>query len=149
MKTRPNVKLLREIKNAILEEPRRLSMDTWMGKAYNFLPNKDKAPCGTVACIAGHAVLINKLNEAGKTFNARRFVLALVNQYDSFELGCDYVEDKAVELLCLTKDQADRLFHVESWPNEFKEAYREDTRSDKKLAELTAQRIEHFIATKK
>lgn len=55
-----NTELLLKVKSAILAEPRKFTMSQWAGK-------DEDSPCGTSACIAGHAVAIergvSKLNE--------------------------------------------------------------------------------------
>jgi hypothetical protein len=53
-----NVELLKKIKEHILEEPRRLHMDNFVCRVPVDSPKNP--PCGTVACIAGWAVILSR-----------------------------------------------------------------------------------------
>jgi hypothetical protein len=122
-----NAKLLREVKKRILEEPRRFSMGTWGSTV-----SKRVAPCGTVACLAGHAVAISKPT------HFVRYLHAMESSIYSL----------AIKSLSISVDQADRLFYVSGWPQEFKEGYVKAT-TRKQMAGVAAKRIDHFIRTGK
>ena len=145
MKTKMNVSLLQQIRASILEEPRRLDMDTWVERS-------SSAPCGTISCIAGHAVLIDMLNRADKTFRNKMFLA------DNLPLLGE-ISGKARKLLGLASTQRDKLFFVRYWPDKFREQYSdvmnynmfaEELKKPARaqLAKITAQRINHFIKTK-
>src|ERR1700739_464311 len=55
------VKLLRQVKDHILEEPKRLSMGSWMVIYPTGFPTSASwlPACGTVGCIAGWTVLLH------------------------------------------------------------------------------------------
>jgi hypothetical protein len=136
-----NVELLRKVKEHILEEPRRLIMNSWrvlangMDKsslARKAGPNSFRgdggevvefANCGTAACISGWACIITGQKRV-RDFKSR-----------------------GRKILDLNEHQAERLFLPDSWPNEFYRAY-EHANSQKERAKIAAARIDHFIATK-
>jgi len=62
--------------------------------------------CGTVACLAGHTVILDQL-ERGTILDP-----ALVYAPDSWGR-------KAEQILGLTVEEAGRLFHVSDWPEQF------------------------------
>lgn len=122
-----NVELLERVKTHILEEPRRLLMQGWM------LASKE-APCGTVGCIAGWSLALEKgvkiADERGLVYrNGRRVA-------DPHGAG--------MKVLGLTEDQADDLFYVVNWPNDMSRRYVAGDQNAK--ATVTAERIDRFIA---
>jgi hypothetical protein len=140
-----NVKLLREVKKMILEEPRRLDMDTWASNAREYgTPKDERPPCGTVACIAGWTAILDYVGSRGKMPKGK----ALINLSDN-------AEATAQELLGLTSEQAARLFDSPAerwfsknlWPQKFVDAYLA-AKTPQQRARVTASRIEHFIRTK-
>jgi len=59
---KPNVKLLRKVRDLIAEEPRRLRMGTW-GQRWTKRDLKNwptLPPCGTTGCLAGHIVMAHR-----------------------------------------------------------------------------------------
>lgn len=121
-----NKELLLKIKEQILKEPTRFYMGDWN---YN---------CGTAHCIGGWASVLS-----GRT---------PLSAIESFRGGTSE-QQIAAELLRLDYTTASALFHVSSWPPTFKNAYyviedKDDrTNRNQALAEVAAQRIDHFIAT--
>lgn len=127
-----NVELLERVKAHILEEPTRFDMGDFVIQGEyleNFAANFGRPipPCGTIACIAGWAVLLSE----GQTSGA----------------GSD-VQAEAEALLGLSVEQRERLFYTSNWPKKFNEAYRdaEDVRLPA-AALAAARRIDHFIKT--
>jgi hypothetical protein len=131
-----NVKLLREVKRHILEEPRRLNMNS-----YGYLVDGPDAPaCKTVGCIAGWSGLLSQGHLTAET-------------------GSSFMDPEvAREALKLTENQADRLFtepwvalggekRGHCWPIKFAKRFEAAT-SEIQKAKVTAARIEHFIKTK-
>lgn len=127
-----NVELLERVKAHILEDPRRLDMELWIqDKMYG----PDSPPCGTVGCIAGWAV---ELTEGGAA-----------------HFRSSYITEEARKLLDLTFQQSGTLFHTDSWPEEFRDAYAATYKNygwmapDYRLkqAQVTAARIDHLIQT--
>lgn len=150
--TKLNVNLLIKIKKHILDEPMRLRMDQWLmqdmptTKKYNSLPgynepNEYEIPaCGTVACLAGWAILLNS-HEAQE-----------VRQKDDpfapySARGCD--------ILGIDSDIAPYdLFFVDQWPQPFQDDYLEVERNFEDLspelrqverAQIVGRLIDHFI----
>lgn len=55
-----NVKLLREVAEHILEEPKRFQMETFISRDMDFFRRRHIAPaCGTVGCIAGWTCILS------------------------------------------------------------------------------------------
>lgn len=139
-----NVKLLRQVKRHILEEPKRLQMGIWSASAKRQVRQgymeKDEAPaCGTTGCIAGWAVILHKAGSRTDFLKVLRSIR-----------GHDYrhvMQPKAIALLELTEAQADSLFFVGDWPGSFEGDYM-NCKTPKQRARVTAKRIEHFIRTK-
>ena len=114
-----NVKLLRKIQEAIREEPKRINMASFV--IYPSLVSKHKLPaCKTVGCIGGWAVALTTKRRGYKLYATRG------------------LSDIAQEVLKLTSDQADRLFHG-AFPNEHP--------GTKRYAEAVCKRIDRFIET--
>jgi len=144
VKRKINVKLLRKIAKHISEEPKRLAMSDWVQK----LGQKDWlgletsevfdsnyalacqthefAKCGTAACIGGWALLFH-----GKRATDR----------------ADSTQRRAGKLIGIDKDQSERLFFVESWPDKFCGRYK-NAKTPRGKASAAVARIEHFIKTK-
>jgi hypothetical protein len=128
-----NVELLRRVKAHILAEPSRFDMGEFIiegDAARTFAVKFDRPapPCGTIACIAGWAVLLSD---------------------DDPPSDAEEIELRANALLGLTPEMGDRLFFTTEWPERFKQSYREAEDSDLAVAALVAaERVEHFIKTK-
>lgn len=121
-----NTKLLNQVAEAILDEPRKFNMD-------DFVMPSDKSPCGTACCIGGHAIAI-----------AYRYKkLSDVRQI--YDRGCT-ISSAAKAALKLVGFGAENLFYTLNWPTEFKEAY-DKSKSFAVRAEIAFWRIQHFIAT--
>lgn len=130
-----NVELLQKVKAHILEEPKRLKMSQWGRKVDPFTG----PACGTVGCIAGWAAFLSKPAYIGSE--------ALYSYCDGL-----YSQARldAAELLDVNKRQQEYLFFVGYWPEPFRERYQiADVFPDNhtELAQITAERIDHFIAT--
>jgi hypothetical protein len=117
-----NVDLLLRVKAHILAEPRRFDMDDWVRKS-------KAAPCGTVACIAGWAGLLNN-PQIEKTYD--------VTSIDFFQPRHNGLQ--------LTEDESDRLFYEGEWPEPFCSEYY-DAESSSERAAVAVRRIDHFIET--
>ena len=135
-----NIELLEEVKQHILEEPNRLTMareivteafrfnDALNGAEFDTGEIQLAPPCGTAGCIAGWAVILGhpelKPEEAKYRYDIHKEAQKL--------LGVDY-------------DTLDKLYYTPYWP----EPYKSDLQTTdlQKRAEVTAARIDHFIAT--
>jgi len=120
-----DVKLLRKVKKMILAQPKRFDMDSFGRR----VPAEEGGPrCGTVACIAGWAVILKK-----KVPRNPHAEMPPIGREDGMEaLDIDY-------------DQAARLFYDEEWPEQFRDYVADGS---KESACIAARRIEHFIKTK-
>lgn len=114
-----NTELLLQVKEKILQEPENFGMRCWDGE--NSLGEK----CGTAHCIGG---------------------------WGMFLLGCPCnwsIEQLRKAFNVPDGTGIDRLFVVDRWPQQFREAY-DAARENKDLrvcAKIAAKRIDHFIAT--
>lgn len=107
-----NVQLLNQVCEKIEAEPYLFAMGCFL----------HHTKCGTVACIAGHAVLL------------------------STDKLVDDINSMARLFLNLTYDQANNLFFTNNWPWDFANAYAAaETASCE--AHIAVLRIKHFIAT--
>jgi len=130
-----NTQLLEQVRDAILEEPSRFSMKEWVN------PNHPGSKCGTSACIAGFALVLNttKGDTAIATWKEGIFRWAYDPGYVLFE--------DARKLLDLTSAQAERLFADRNWPQPWRDVYRNAT-TDQQAAGAAAGRINLFLETK-
>jgi len=120
-----NVKLLRKVAKFILAKPKRFDMANF---GYR-LPKKNGGPeCGTVACIAGWAVILSQ---------------GIPQRADVPMPSIGRLEGMVA--LGISDEQAQRLFYTEPWPKQFAEYDRDQTL---KAARIAVKRIEHFIRTK-
>lgn len=96
----------------------------------------DIPKCGTAACIAGWALSTAHKKDPAEV--VRLFVRRKKHPYLS-----------AQKVLGLNKDQAERLFHSDNWPEPFQQDYRDADESldFKKKAKIAAARIRFFIVT--
>lgn len=145
-----NIELLQRVKQHILAEPRRLNMGTWVSTVGKTVPafagvyGRDEAdlpPCGTVACVAGWAVLLSRFNgkpEEYAAFMRERNTLfpdGLTSSIGQEELG-------------LSPSQMETLFYVGRWPERFRVAHgqAEENGDYQAMAQITADRIDYMIA---
>lgn len=125
-----NVKLLRKVKAHILAEPKRLYMSSYIkSEAHNMDIGHDYPKCGTAACIAGWACLLE------------------LKPKDPYEFWQTHsVGPEAAALLGIDDQAAYRLFEPSEWPKQFARGRSDD--GAKETAKVAAARIEHFIKTK-
>lgn len=136
-----NVKLFREIQEAIRQEPERFDMSEWIEGHY---VENGAGFCGTAACIAGFACLLdaNKTEtEKKQSFKAR--VLNLLGLKQPCEIGTPL---RARKLLGIDYEQGERLFFVHNWPAQYRTAYAKATTKACE-AKAACERIDHFIKT--
>jgi hypothetical protein len=122
-----NVELLTRVRDHILAEPKRISMSGFGHTARK--PEPGGPACGTVACIAGWAVMLHH-EDRGATVRLRENSKVIVDGR-----GRD-IEAEAMKVLGLTSAQAGHLFY--QFPR-----IRVQT---KKYAKVVARIIDDFIA---
>lgn len=125
-----NVKLLLKVKAAILKEPRKFRMET-------FFSPSSKSPCGTTACIAGHALVI------GRKWKSLKSGLRMVTRSDKGNL---FFHQQGAADLGISIMEAHALFYATSWPQPFRDQYYEAV-TKRQEAKVAARRIQHFIDT--
>jgi len=135
---KPNVKLLRRIKKLILANPNLLDMQLFMEKV---TPDKHNI-CGTTACIAGWTCILEKEKlPVPQQIKLYKFMQLEYFHNFSFHLN-------GAKLLNITNSQANRLFFLHKWPEQFRVKYDEwgeEKGYVERNAEVTAKRIEYFI----
>lgn len=122
---RINIALFERIKTQLLAEPQRLYMSSWLLGTDDPRELMDtSSTCRTAGCIAGWAC-------AFADPEADNYQVAVVAQ----------------EVLGLRTKQADRLFYLTNWPEQFSDRYLDAPAFSLKRAQITCARIDHFIAT--
>lgn len=129
-----NVRLLRRVKRAILDEPGQFVMDAFFttdttSEYTSDLPRKTIPNCETAACIGGWALAIS----------GKQTPQACSNDGDTMDYSSE-----AARVLDLDYGQGARLFYVERWPQVFQDQWIR-TETLKGRARMAARRIEHFI----
>ena len=136
-----NVRLFQRIKRAILAEPLRLNMRSWIdwvGNPYSgllSLRSKRQSPtCGTVACIAGWACLLSELGHLPKSPNETRATrtAASINQR---------ISEEAAKLLQLSEETCKQTFTEDLWPDPFRSQF-ERAATPKQRAKVAAAYID-------
>ncbi len=130
-----NTQLLTEVRDTILEEPRRINMSDW-GKSVDTDYDKNP-PCGTVACISGWAIAIH-WNKRGQDFDDF--------MYSTLENG-EIPLTEIDKVLDLTGPMERRLFYASNWPDDFRRSLAKLAAGTPEYAAVVAARIDHFIAT--
>jgi len=137
-----NIEMLNRVKQTILDEPRKLDMNVFLKRYPDEMLGRaeDFTPCGTHACIAGWACILDIMDKRGITVEEiSRDTIRNKDDYEN-EYG------KAGKILAINRVEQYKLFYLEDWPSEFTKRY-DDSKTAQERAEVTAQRIEHFIAT--
>jgi len=139
-----NIKLLKKIKNAILKAPLRFNMDWWVKKHRDglFIAKSALPPCGTTACIAGHALALAQKKPLTTSFWLKQKEIVGNSENNS------PVSRLAGKLLDLNTAQRRRLFFVREWPSQFELVGYPHKREATRNAKVAARRIDHFIKTK-
>lgn len=95
------------------------------------------ARCGTVGCIAGTALLIEKGVE---TYVKELSGMVRVVTWIS-------IESEAQEVLSINHSEGQRLFFTDNWPDKFKKQLNKNQPGTEAYAEVISKRIDHFIET--
>lgn len=144
-----NIELLQRVRQHILDEPRRLNMGTWVSTVGKTVPafagvyGRDEAdlpPCGTVACVAGWAVLLSRFN--GKPEEYAAFIRERPSLFPD-----GLTSSIGQEELGLSPSQMETLFYVGRWPERFRVAHEqaEENGDYQAMAQITADRIDYLI----
>jgi hypothetical protein len=126
-----NVRLLREVAKHVVGDPKRLVMDIYLWREKDVPDNRFPAwkpqfpECGTIGCIAGWVVTLSR----------------------KIKVPYQQVRKQAGFLLRVNSEQACNLFFPSCWPEKFSRQLLKHNPQTKRYAEITAKRIEHFIAT--
>lgn len=133
-----NVELLRKVQAEILKEPRRFRMDKWVNLDAVGVGDSDP-PCGTAACIGGYAVILAQ-GEVDHVEDWKK------RAEDLWGHGGSFAGVTARQQLELTSQEAERLFYINGWPDEYANQY-VGTINPAKRARIACDRIDHFIKT--
>lgn len=137
-----NTRLLRRIQKHILKYPDAFVMEY-------FVENRDKetkTPCGTAACIGGWACIMEQKKLSPRL---RQRLLNNISKPEDYWIGKDYDFNyfyHARRFLGISERQAESLFELGGWPEKFNIRYY-GAKTNKGLARVAVQRIEHFINT--
>ena len=104
-----NVEKLKQLKAFILAEPRRYNQEFWiLGKESSVVADQ-KPPCGTAACLAGSACLMEgwtpDYKRSSGYYQDKAAFARVIKGRKSV-----YVDELASEILELTEDDAENLF---------------------------------------
>lgn len=134
-----NIAKLKKLKKWILADPRRYNQNTWLETGDTQKVLLQKPPCGTVACLAGAACLMEGYIPAGRFLNA---VFKPGSKEDIF------VADAAQEILGITPGQRGKLFGLagHGWDTKANKAYLEATTLEGR-ARAAAMAIDALIKT--
>jgi hypothetical protein len=129
-----NKKLLMEVRDAILANPKHVNMATWVTNP----DNEYKCPfdCGTTACIAGWASYL-----AAPSHWPERV------KDEAAEPWKDLIAEHAAKRLAIKFDDCEILFDSRSWPWRFRMRLLKFNPGTKNYAKVVAARIDHFIET--
>ena len=101
--------------------PKEFQMSVWR----NRVEEDAEHPCGVVACIAGHLVINDRGKDTGE-----------LNCYNFFEEGC--------RVLDISKEQGDKLFYLDHWPQEYAHIWQNGNTQIEKC-EALRKRIDLFV----
>jgi len=160
--SKATIKKLRKLQEFIRKEPRRFDMSWWGTSVKNPEALKEnplarlidqcgetnydlsvptflaqKPPCGTVACLAGSALMM-----AGKI--KPKFSKVEDGEIAVFDFGWD-TPDVAAHYLGIDEDGQELLFHLEGWPDKLQDGFEDLT--PKRQVERACKRIDHYIET--
>lgn len=133
-----SIRKLREIEALILSEPEHYDQNAWARRS----------PCGTVCCIAGHAIAMG-LRESGMTRVGPVAIAERAANIDSAH-GDEYLYYSmfvvaGAHVLGLDVGDANRLFNEAIWwPAPFGEDYLRAKNAQARAC-VAVRRIEHFI----
>lgn len=127
-----NVELLERICETIMQENTLFNMNAWFQKqdGTTVLPRRSDDYCGTVCCIAGHAIKLWYPN-------------GIPNERYSgtvFTFG-----NWAGDILQLNPREVEKLFFVCFWPTYYQDAYMKARDIPELRAKTAVNRIQHFI----
>lgn len=142
-----NIELLRQVQEKIREEGR-VYMESWFvnGSVYY-----DQDYCGTIGCIAGWAAICHFGEQ-----NAVAGLRDIAYSKPGFRATDSPEQQGGEHLLDLTPEEAQRLFYLPNWPEEFQRRYQAAARAaagkwpiepNCSKARVVYDRIEHFIKT--
>lgn len=135
---RLNTRLLKKVRDTILEKPNQLNMEQWFDADYGAIAQSPLEDCGTTACIAGWVCTLKGWAPAGEWVVVSR---------GGAGQGPRDPQSLAAELLGgLSPNDSTTLFYLKFWPPKFSRAYARAT-TPRGRAAATARRIDHFIAT--
>lgn len=157
MKPKVNEAMFRKVIQAIEDEPGRLFMGDWVMVMSEEGEDDGDGFCGTTACIAGHACVIDFMKEHQVGWSNACRAMELTEPFKGKLICIDY-EEEGADLLGIDDNQADVLFFVEHWPEPFRTQYKAvdgspnsagDTAHCRaiKRSQIAVRRIKHFLKT--
>ncbi len=131
-----NKPLLKHIIALIEAEPKRIWMGTWFARGVlkEYMP-----PCGTVACIAGWALILSE-RKPNESFSVVR---------DRCRKTVIDPQARGATALGITERQSERLFYHTSWPRRFARPYGKSYENAEQRSRVVVRRIRHFMRTGK
>jgi hypothetical protein len=147
--TRGARNLLRKAVEAIQRHPGALDMDIWMD--HDPEVEGEEPYCGTVACLAGHIVLVAGLKrpkERGDFYAAEELPTRLRGGAEGESLvSVRSVAGRLLGFDC-SDELTERLFHPAEWPDRFLTNYRR-FKTARARANVLRDRVKHWLETGK
>lgn len=147
-----NTQRLRECVQYFKDEPSRLFMQDWIMIVGTSSPLNP--PCGTVACLAGSAIVIESSKQKEAFQETIERITGRING------GSSSLRDTALILFDIDSRQGSRLFIVDNWPCRYRSPYLKIEGSlfenkhphvhahcKKMLVEILRDRVTYFIQT--
>lgn len=132
-----NVELLQKVKAAILAHPHDFDMDDWVQPAKTSEVIEQNESCGTVGCIAGWMVSLERSESLSDLFDKR-----IDGAISIAGIARDLLDPEAYVVY------QDELFYVSQWPEKYRRTYRDAT-TDQERAQAAADYIDYFIKKNK
>jgi hypothetical protein len=111
------------LKNAVRyfeDEPLRLDMDDWVRVSNN--PDMHDPPCGTVACMAGSAIVLQAKERGVEIMSLYQDIKYGQPVHDDLH-SRQSLHDFGKEFYDLTEEQAKVLFYTGRWPQPYQRLY--------------------------
>ena len=117
-----NVVKLKKLKKWILAEPRRYNQKWWMFSSRSSVVMEQEPPCGTAACLAGNACLMEGYKPYKENEATRGFIYFVTKPHEKKQFD---IADLGQKILGLTEFQSSNLFvsNCGGWSDRSKNAY--------------------------
>lgn len=140
-KTKLNLELLKKVRDRIAEIPESYDQASFYGP-------DSRAPCGTVACLAGETIIANA-KSVKQGIAALKRLAARTDAKDFCGFITPAIPRRAATLIGLTEQEADKMFSggVYGWPEPYKRQF-QAAESRTKRAEIAVAYLDECLRRK-